>query len=880
MRPRSTAASTVAQCGRRTCPTAIRLRRRVRGEQADGGGRWRLGRGRRRARAGPRASPRRGGRRGPRGGSRHRAVAGPVPSGARRARRGAPHPRDHRHGERRETVADAATHADPSARARAGATRRARPPGGADRAARGAGRRRRADRSGADAGRGVARTPASGVAHCVGRPAAARTPGARAGSDGSRPRHGDDRTDAVAPRGHSVGAARAQRPQRVEQRVGTAAASQRLRAARPRRDADRDRGRPRAPPRPRAAQAPTPAPSRSRSSSPTASTSAVARGPSGSSRRTPTSAARSRGEHDRSRRVRRARHPASTPPCARPAPCSATSASSTAMPTASTCPARSGPPSRAAAPGHRVDGHAGGSGPPRPARHRCAPAAPASAPARHASASRARRTSWASTASTASTPVRSTVGSGLGGGRRPWSWAQGRRDRRASAARRPQDAGCEPAPASPRSGHDRRRRRSWSGPGSPASPPRDTSSRPVARCVVLEAADAVGGRVRSERIDGVTVDRGFQLLNPAYPEARRVLDLPAPGTAPVHRGPPARRRARRGPRLSPIPVATHRAVVDRARHPGHARSSRRGSRRTPSAWPPPIRADPRSRPTTRSAPPAPRSAGSPTSVLAPFLAGVLFDDSMTTSRRFADLLLRSFVRGTPAVPARRHAGDPRPARRRARRRASGRRCTEVTPTTVRTDDGTMTARAVVVATDPPAAGTPAARPRRAGHALGHDLVAPRRRPRRMRSPGARPILVVDPERRGPLVNSVVVSNAAPSYATGGRALVASTALGTGHADEPRCARTSPCCTASTPPAWQTVAVHALAATVPAIAGRIAAAPPGEPRRCLRRRRPPRHRVDPGRAGQRTSRRRGRAAPARVRVEDPAPRGARAPRFVR
>ena len=38
--------------------------------------------------------------------------------------------------------------------------------------------------------------------------------------------------------------------------------------------------------------------------------------------------------------------------------------------------------------------------------------------------------------------------------------------------------------------------------------------------VVLEAADEVGGRVRTDRVDGFTLDRGFQLYNPAYPEGR------------------------------------------------------------------------------------------------------------------------------------------------------------------------------------------------------------------------------------------------------------------------------------------------------------------------------------------------------------------------
>src|SRR5687768_15038283 len=44
---------------------------------------------------------------------------------------------------------------------------------------------------------------------------------------------------------------------------------------------------------------------------------------------------------------------------------------------------------------------------------------------------------------------------------------------------------------------------------------------------VLEAADAVGGRVRTDVVDGFRLDRGFQVLLTAYPEARRMLDYAA-----------------------------------------------------------------------------------------------------------------------------------------------------------------------------------------------------------------------------------------------------------------------------------------------------------------------------------------------------------------
>lgn len=44
---------------------------------------------------------------------------------------------------------------------------------------------------------------------------------------------------------------------------------------------------------------------------------------------------------------------------------------------------------------------------------------------------------------------------------------------------------------------------------------------------VLEASNRLGGRVDTDLVDGFRCDRGFQLLNPAYPEAKRALDLPA-----------------------------------------------------------------------------------------------------------------------------------------------------------------------------------------------------------------------------------------------------------------------------------------------------------------------------------------------------------------
>ena len=46
-------------------------------------------------------------------------------------------------------------------------------------------------------------------------------------------------------------------------------------------------------------------------------------------------------------------------------------------------------------------------------------------------------------------------------------------------------------------------------------------------CRVVERSDAVGGRVRTDEVDGFLLDRGFQVFLTAYPEANAILDYDA-----------------------------------------------------------------------------------------------------------------------------------------------------------------------------------------------------------------------------------------------------------------------------------------------------------------------------------------------------------------
>ncbi|MEO8107561.1 MAG: FAD-dependent oxidoreductase, partial [Actinomycetes bacterium] len=62
---------------------------------------------------------------------------------------------------------------------------------------------------------------------------------------------------------------------------------------------------------------------------------------------------------------------------------------------------------------------------------------------------------------------------------------------------------------------------------------------------LLEASDGVGGRVRTDEVDGYLLDRGFQLYNPAYPEGLRQLDHKALRLRPFTRGAVLHHRGRR-----------------------------------------------------------------------------------------------------------------------------------------------------------------------------------------------------------------------------------------------------------------------------------------------------------------------------------------------
>ena len=44
--------------------------------------------------------------------------------------------------------------------------------------------------------------------------------------------------------------------------------------------------------------------------------------------------------------------------------------------------------------------------------------------------------------------------------------------------------------------------------------------------LILEGSDSIGGRIRTDHVEGFLLDRGFQILLTSYPEAQSFLDFP------------------------------------------------------------------------------------------------------------------------------------------------------------------------------------------------------------------------------------------------------------------------------------------------------------------------------------------------------------------
>jgi glycine/D-amino acid oxidase-like deaminating enzyme len=299
---------------------------------------------------------------------------------------------------------------------------------------------------------------------------------------------------------------------------------------------------------------------------------------------------------------------------------------------------------------------------------------------------------------------------------------------------------------------------------------------------VLEGSDAVGGRMRTDRQGGFLLDRGFQVFNTAYPQVKRRIDLKALQLKAFTPGVLLQAGDRRLRFTDPTRKPTGLADLLRGRLGGPA-DVLALARLSAAAMFLPVGLIKHQPDRTTLAALGEEGVSPELCELffRPFLSGVFLEDELETSARFFGLVWRTMLRGTLCLPRRGIQAVPEQL---AATLPTGTIRLE-TPVARLTEDGVglpgggeIAARAVVVATGPAEAGA----------LLGSAIDVPATRTvttfyhAAPQSPLAEPTLLVDTERK--ILNTTVLSEVTPGYATDGRALVSSSVLGDASGGEP------------------------------------------------------------------------------------------------
>jgi phytoene dehydrogenase-like protein len=292
---------------------------------------------------------------------------------------------------------------------------------------------------------------------------------------------------------------------------------------------------------------------------------------------------------------------------------------------------------------------------------------------------------------------------------------------------------------------------------------------------ILEASDGIGGRVRTDEVEGFLLDRGFQVLFTAYPEAQRTLDYHALDLK----------------KFTPGAFSWFASRMNKLVDPW----------RTPGGWSEALRSDfggfldklrilrlrSRLRASSiqqifkrpeRSTKDALVSAGFSDEFIhrffRPFFGGILLDGELKSSSRMFEFVFKMLSEGDIAVPARGMGAIPAqlashlPADAiRLNTHAESLHENELTLS----GGESLRARAIVVAADGPSA----------AHLVGEAEPASRSVScfyySTEQPPIPYPMLVLNGDGSGPANNFAVMSQVAPSFAPSGKSLISVTVLG-------------------------------------------------------------------------------------------------------
>jgi len=294
---------------------------------------------------------------------------------------------------------------------------------------------------------------------------------------------------------------------------------------------------------------------------------------------------------------------------------------------------------------------------------------------------------------------------------------------------------------------------------------------------LLEAGDRVGGRVRTDRVEGYLLDRGFQVLQTAYPEAERMLDSKRLNLHSFERGGIFRIKGR----LYPVTGELHKpsqvlgaltapigGMGDRYRLARLAARVLRGEDRE-------IFQGAESRTMDFL-----HAEGFSETVIQrffrPFFGGICLDPELGASNRVLTYMLRVFLQGQAALPEQGMEEIPRQIaadlpRERIR---TGTPVREISSSgTVRPENGDpLSPRAIVTATEEPEARKLLGLSGGAGSMSETCLYFGADRAR-----SHRPLLYLNGEGTPPINNVAIPSAVSPAYAPPGKSLIAAVVLG-------------------------------------------------------------------------------------------------------
>ena len=275
---------------------------------------------------------------------------------------------------------------------------------------------------------------------------------------------------------------------------------------------------------------------------------------------------------------------------------------------------------------------------------------------------------------------------------------------------------------------------------------------------VLESSDRPGGRVTSDVIDGFICDRGFQLINANYPEIKH-LEI-----------------------MKEIDFVVASSVIEMARNESRIRigdprkaffsvfNSETGTliekirlikylliRKNVASVGEDLKANGLGKTYER--------------VLRPFLTGVFLADPLIVNAESGRTAIKQFIRGKIGLPAQGCRAFSEALAARVKSIEYGVQVNSIKKNRVKTSRGSYEADAIIVATD----ATTAAQlldltdvPQLVGCTTWYHSTT--------QSPTQSASLIVDSQNRGPLVNTMVISNMAPSYAPAGKSLISSTSV--------------------------------------------------------------------------------------------------------